>query len=78
MLVKSGREAIHMDERNKKLLQENQEQQHEIELLTAENDRLSNNTQQQFMLAGGGILIAGIFVGTIFSRLKTSRSDSWV
>ncbi len=71
-------DAININERNEELRTEMQELQKEVELLTTENQRLKDRKDSDFLLMGGALVIAGIFIAVIFPLLKPSRkTDSW-
>ncbi|MEQ6885189.1 TIGR04211 family SH3 domain-containing protein [Salicola sp. Rm-C-2C1-2] len=71
-------DAIKLEKRNRELRKERQELRKEVELLTNENQRLEDSRESSFLLTGGGLVIAGIFIAVLFPLLKPSRkSDSW-
>jgi len=71
-------DAININERNEELRTEMQELQKEVELLTTENQRLKDRKDSDFLLMGGALVIAGIFIAVIFPLLKPSRkTESW-
>lgn len=71
-------DAINLEKRNRDLRKERQELRKEVELLTNENQRLEDSRESSFLLTGGGLVIAGIFIAVLFPLLKPSRkTDSW-
>lgn len=71
-------DALRLNERNKELREANQSLKSEKELLTTENQRLKDRKESDFLLIGGGLVIAGILMALLFPMLKPSRkSDSW-
>ncbi len=71
-------DAINLERRNTEMRETKQELQREVELLTTENQRLKDRRDSDFMLLGGGLVIAGILIAVIFPLLKPSRkSDTW-
>ena len=71
-------DAININERNEQLQTETQELKREVELLSTENQRLKDRKDSDFLLMGGALVIAGIFIAVIFPLLKPSRkSEGW-
>ncbi|WP_077531542.1 TIGR04211 family SH3 domain-containing protein [Vreelandella utahensis] len=71
-------DAINLEKRNRELREERQELRKEVELLTNENQRLEDSRESSYLLTGGGLVIAGIFIAVIFPLLKPSRkSENW-
>ena len=77
--VKSiSQNAINLEKRNTELREARQELQKEVEVLATENQRLKDSHESSYLLTGGGLVIAGIFIAVIFPLLKPSRkSDNW-
>lgn len=70
--------AINLEKRNTELREAKQELQKEVEVLSTENQRLKDSQESSYLLTGGGLVIAGIFIAIIFPLLKPSRkSESW-
>ena len=70
--------AINLEKRNTELRQARQELQKEVEVLATENQRLKDSRESSYLLTGGGLVIAGIFIAVIFPLLKPSRkSENW-
>lgn len=70
--------AINLEKRNTELREARQELQKEVEVLSTENQRLKDSRESSYLLTGGGLVIAGIFIAVIFPLLKPSRkSEAW-
>ncbi len=51
---------------------------HQVEELKQENRELSNNSNQQWFIIGGGVVILGIIIGLILPHLRFQRrKNSW-
>ena len=71
-------DAINLEQRATEMRETKQELQREVELLGTENQRLKDRRDSDFMLMGGGLVIAGIFIAVIFPLLKPSRkTETW-
>lgn len=71
--------TVAINQRNQELVEENQQLQNQIELLTAQNDRLKEDTKQDFFLYGAGTVILGIILGLTIPSIRRKRKDpGWV
>ena len=70
--------ALTLDQRNRELQQTIQELRNEVELLTAENQRLEDKKRSNFLLMGGGLVLLGVLIAVIVPWLKPSKKhDTW-
>ena len=70
--------AINLERRNRELLQENQKIRNELEVLTAENERLEAGKESDFMLLGAGLVLGGVLLALLIPMLKpTRKTDNW-
>jgi len=70
--------AINLEKRNTELREARQELQKEVEVLATENERLKDSRESSYLLTGGGLVLAGIFIAVVFPLLKPSRkSENW-
>lgn len=71
-------DAINLDQRNRELSAENQKLRNDLEVLTAENERLEASREYDFMLLGAGLVFAGVLLALIVPALKpTRKTDNW-
>jgi len=71
--------AISINERNQKLIEDTQHLQNQVELLAAEKSRLEEDRSQDFFLYGAGAILLGLIVGFIAPNLRPKRKDTgWV
>lgn len=70
--------SINLERRNGELLQENQKIRNELEVLTAENERMEAGKESDFMLLGAGLVLGGVFLALLIPMLKpTRKNDNW-
>lgn len=70
--------SINLERRNGELLQENQKIRNELEVLTAENERLEASKESDFMLLGAGLVLGGVLLALLIPMLKpTRKTDNW-
>ena len=70
--------SINLERRNGELLQENQKIRNELEILTAENERMEAGKESDFMLLGAGLVLGGVFLALLIPMLKpTRKNDNW-
>lgn len=71
-------DAINLDKRNRELASENQKLRNDLEVLTAENERLEASKEYDFMLLGAGLVFAGVLLALVIPLLKpTRKTDNW-
>lgn len=70
--------SINLERRNRELLEENQKLRNDLEVLTAENERLEASKESDFMLVGAGLVFGGVLLALIIPMLKpTRKTDNW-
>ncbi|MBQ0764488.1 TIGR04211 family SH3 domain-containing protein [Marinobacter psychrophilus] len=70
--------SINLERRNGELLEENQKIHNELEILTAENERMEAGKESDFMLLGAGLVLGGVLLALLVPMLKpTRKSDNW-
>ena len=78
-IKKISSNSIEINQRNQELIASNQQLQNEAELLKAENERLKDNSKQDFFLLGIGAVLLGMFASGVLPLLKPRKKDSdWV
>ncbi|HTN35109.1 MAG TPA: TIGR04211 family SH3 domain-containing protein [Marinobacter sp.] len=71
-------DSINLDRRNRELREENQKIRNDLEVLTAENERLEASKESDFMLLGAGLVLGGVLLALIIPMLKpTRKTDNW-
>lgn len=71
-------DSINLAKRNRELLEENQKIRNDLEVLTAENERLEASKESDFMLLGAGLVLGGVLLALIIPMLKpTRKTDNW-
>ncbi|KMQ74863.1 TIGR04211 family SH3 domain-containing protein [Marinobacter subterrani] len=71
-------DSINLARRNRELLEENQKIRNDLEVLTAENERLEASKEYDFMLLGAGLVLGGVLLALIIPMLKpTRKTDNW-
>lgn len=69
--------ALALDEKVKKLTQENQELKIQVDALTTENTQLTDNRQQTYLLYGGALVILGALATLLLINIRPKRSSGW-
>lgn len=71
-------DSINLERRNRELREENQKLRNDLEVLTAENERLEASTDSDFMLLGAGLVFGGVLLALLVPMLKpTRKTDNW-
>lgn len=71
-------DSINLERRNRELLEESQKLRNDLEVLTAENERLEASKESDFMLVGAGLVFGGVLLALIIPMLKpTRKTDNW-
>ncbi len=75
-LKKVSASAVALNEKSKTLTKRNQEIEIRMQTLEAENTQMHASRQKDFLLYGGGLVIAGILAGLILPSLRSKRNGS--
>lgn len=71
-------DSINLERRNRELLEDNQRLRNDLEVLTAENERLEASKDSDFMLLGAGLVLGGVLLALLIPMLKpTRKTDNW-
>lgn len=71
-------DALNIQQRNRELREENQKIRNDLEVLTAENERLEASKESDFMLLGAALVLGGVLLALIIPMLKpTRKTDNW-
>jgi SH3 domain protein len=69
--------TIQVDDQNRQLKKRLIESDQQMELLAAENKRLSSRSNREWFLVGGAVLILGLLLGLILPRISWKKKSSW-
>ena len=70
--------ALTLDQRNRELREENEQQRNNLELLQTDNSRLKEKAESNMMFAGGGLVLLGVILALLIPMIKPSKkTDSW-
>lgn len=70
--------ALSLDARNQELQEANQQLQNDVELLNADNQRLKDRKDSDFMLLSAGLILLGVILALVIPLLKPARrNDTW-
>lgn len=71
--------AVTINERNQELIETNQQLQNQIELLSADNERLKDDSKKEFFLYGATTIVVGIVLGLAIPSIRRRRKDpGWI
>lgn len=71
--------AISINQRNRQLIEENQQLKNNIDLLSSDNDRLKDDAKSQYFMMGAGAILLGLILGLVLPSLKPKRKDTgWI
>jgi SH3 domain protein len=71
-------DSINLERRNRELREENQKTRNDLEVLTAENERLEASKESESMLLGASLVLGGVLLALIVPMLKpTRKTDNW-
>lgn len=69
--------AINLDKKNQELMERTESMKISMDTMKAENDRLRNSQDLNYLIAGGGLVFLGLFLGWLLPKLSGKRSDGW-
>lgn len=69
--------AIALDTTNREFRETNERLKNEVDLLTAENDRLKEEKDSTMMLQGGGLVALGILIAMLLPMFRQQKKSSW-
>lgn len=72
-----AREGFKLATENKQLKKQVIDLERRLQDLAHETERLSERSRQDWFLVGAGVLLAGILVGIIMTRIRWRRRSSW-
>lgn len=76
-IKKVSANAINLDKKNQELMERTENMKISLDTMKAENDRLRNSQDLNYLIAGGGLVLLGLFLGWLLPKLSGKRSDGW-
>ena len=71
--------TIAINQRNQQLTEENQNLQNQVDIFALENERLKDESKQDFFLIGAATILLGMILGLVIPSIKPKRKDTgWV
>ncbi len=71
--------TIAINQRNQQLTEENQNLQNQVDIYALENERLKDESKQDFFLYGAATIVLGLILGLVIPSFKPKRKDTgWV
>jgi len=74
---KTAANAMVIDEQNKTLQERMVNLERELQITQQENQALADRSAKDWFLAGAGVLLLGVILGTIIPRLRWQKRDRW-
>lgn len=68
---------IVLDKENRDLQQKNVAMEKEMQILSQENQVLKDRSQREWFIAGAGVLLFGLVIGLLMSRVRLKKRSSW-
>ena len=69
--------TLELDEKVRTLSERNQELELQLESISAENAQMHEDSQQTYLLYGGGLVFLGIMAGLILPSIRGRRNSGW-
>ena len=69
--------TIDIEQQNQQLLTEVDSLQKQVQQLSKENADLSDSTEIDWFVKGGGVSLVAFLVGILITRIRWRKSDSW-
>ncbi|MCO6441961.1 MAG: TIGR04211 family SH3 domain-containing protein [Nitrococcus mobilis] len=73
----ASREGFNLATENKQLKKQVIDLERRLQDLANETERLADRSRQDWFLVGSGVLLAGMLVGIIMTRIRWRRRSSW-
>lgn len=74
---KISEDAVNLDKRNQELAELNANLKNELDMARSELADIRESRESRMMMAGGGLIFAGIILGIILPRMRSKRRDGW-
>jgi len=72
-----ARKGLNLANENKRLKKQVIDLQRQVDDLNNETQRLSDRNRQDWFLVGAGVIVAGMLLGIILTRIRWRRRSSW-
>lgn len=69
--------ALNLDSENKRLTTEFLSLERNFQLLQQQSDALKDRREQDWFIAGAGVLIAGMLMGLLLPKIRFRKKNSW-
>ena len=69
--------TIDIEQQNQQLLSDLETLQAQVQQLSRENADLSDSTEIDWFVKGGGVSLIAFLVGILITRIRWRKSDSW-
>ncbi len=76
-IKKVSANAIGLDKKNQELMEQSEQLKITVDTLKAENDRLKDSRDLNYILLGGFLILLGLFTGWLLPKLSGKRGDGW-
>ncbi|MFP3875031.1 MAG: TIGR04211 family SH3 domain-containing protein, partial [Thiohalophilus sp.] len=68
---------IVLDRENRELQQKNVALEKELQILNQENQVLKDRAEREWFIAGAGVLLGGLLLGLLLTRIRWKKQSSW-
>jgi SH3 domain protein len=68
---------IVLDTENRELQQKNVALEKELQILNQENQALKDRARREWFIAGAGVLLGGLLLGMLLTRIRWRKQSSW-
>lgn len=68
---------ILLDQENRDLQQKNVALEKELQILSQENQVLKDRSEQEWFIAGAGVLLGGLILGLLIPKIRWKKRSSW-
>lgn len=76
-LKRTASNAVALDNENRKLKEQIQQMDHQMQAITHENNTLKDSEAKNWFLIGAAVLFGGIILGLILPKLRLHKKNSW-
>ena len=70
-------EGLRLADQNQDLRKQVVDLEREVQDLARENRRIGERDRQEWFLAGAGVIVLGLLIGILVTRIRWRRRDSW-